>query len=145
MGEIIKTLGLNKLVDKYPNGINTIIGKEYEKNGIELSGGEYQKIAIARAACKNASLYLMDEPTSALDPKAELEVFEDIKKIINKETSIFISHRMSSCKLCDYILVIDDGKIVENGTHDELILKSGIYYKMYLTQSQIFNSKVYSK
>lgn len=145
VGEIIKTLGLNKLVDKYPNGINTIIGKEYEKNGIELSGGEYQKIAIARAACKNASLYLMDEPTSALDPKAELEVFEDIKKIINKETSIFISHRMSSCKLCDYILVIDDGKIVENGTHDELILKSGIYYKMYLTQSQIFNSKVYSK
>ena len=113
----------------------------YDKDGNELSGGEYQKIAIARAAYKVASLYIMDEPTSALDPITELEVFEDIQNIIERKTAIFVSHRMSSCKLCDKILVLDNGKIVESGTHDELIRKSGIYCKLYLAQAQVFNNK----
>ncbi len=139
--EITDKVGLNKLVEKLPNGMDTIIGKEYDKDGIELSGGEYQKIAIARAAYKTASLYIMDEPTSALDPITELEVFEDIKNIIESKTSIFVSHRMSSCRMCDNILVLDRGKIVERGTHDELIQKSGIYCKLYLAQSQMFSSK----
>lgn len=139
--EIAEKVGLNKLIEKLPNGIDSIIGKDYDKDGNELSGGEYQKIAIARAAYKVASLYIMDEPTSALDPITELEVFEDIQNIIERKTAIFVSHRMSSCKLCDKILVLDNGKIVESGTHDELIRKSGIYCKLYLAQAQVFNNK----
>ena len=105
LNNIIDKIKLNKLINKLPNGVETILGKEYDQKGIELSGGEAQKVAIARAGFKDASLYIMDEPTSALDPIAEAEVFEDMR-IVNGKTTIFVSHRMYSCQLCDKILVI---------------------------------------
>lgn len=138
--KIIENMKMNKMINSCPNGINSIIGKEYDSNGINLSGGEYQKIAIARAAYKKASLYIMDEPTSALDPIVEAEIFEDMRKITKEKTSIFVSHRMSSCKICDKIFVFDNGVLIERGSHDELIKLQGIYYRLYTTQAKQFKN-----
>lgn len=137
--DLINKMGLNKIVDKLPYGVDTSLGKEYDVGGVDLSGGEYQKIAIARAAYKDASVYIMDEPTSALDPIAESEIFEDMRAIVRNKTAVFVSHRMSSCKLCNYILVLEGGMLIEQGTHDELIKKAGVYADLYLTQAKSFN------
>lgn len=137
--KIVEITGISQFNNKLPKGVDTIIGREIDKEGIELSGGESQKIALARAAYKDASLYMLDEPTSALDPISEVEIYEDMQKIVKHNTAIFVSHRLFSCKMCDYILVLNRGKLVESGKHDILIRKKGIYRELYNTQMQSFN------
>ncbi len=99
------------------------MSKQFEEDGTEMSGGEKQKIALARAVYKDAPIVILDEPTAALDPVAEYEVYTSFNEMISGKTSIYISHRLSSCKFCDKIAVFSKKTIVEYGTHDELVEK----------------------
>lgn len=107
-------------------------------DGIDLSGGEAQRLAIARALYKDAPFIILDEPTAALDPIVEAEIYESFNKIVLGKTAVYISHRMSSCKFCDRIIVLEKGRIDEVGNHKELIEKQGIYAKLYETQAQYY-------
>lgn len=106
--------------------------------GVNFSGGERQKLATARAIYKDAQIIIMDEPTAALDPVAEMEAFENYRKLSSDKLAIFISHRMSSCKFCDRIIVLDKGKIESEGTHEDLMSQDGLYRKMFHLQSKFF-------
>ena len=131
--------GIEEKVASLEKGIDTIIFKSFDKDGIELSGGEQQKIAIARAFYKNSPIVILDEPTAALDPIAEYEIYRQFDKLVGGKTAIYISHRLSSCKFCDRIAVFADAKIKEYGTHDELVQKDGgIYAEMFTAQAQYY-------
>lgn len=120
---------------------NKFISKEYSENGIEFSGGQEQKIAIARALYKNAPIFILDEPSSALSPKSEIELYELVNKRLKNKTTFFVSHRMASCIICDEILVFDDGKIIERGSHSDLMRQEGLYNKMFTLQRQLFSEE----
>lgn len=122
--EVIRQVGLENRVAKMKNGIHTSLYYETGE-GEMLSGGEAQKVAIARALYKDAPFVILDEPTAALDPLAEVEIYEKFDQMVKEKTAIYISHRMSSCKFCDRIVVLQDGKITEIGTHEELIKRQG--------------------
>lgn len=128
-------VGLSDKLDALPRGIDTLIGKQYDETGTELSGGQEQKVAIARALYKNASLIILDEPTSALDPLAEAEIYENFHELTGDKTAFYISHRMSSSLFCDRILVIDGGKVADFDSHENLMKKEGIYRKLFQTQA----------
>jgi len=138
MEDSLEKSGINKRIKNLSNGLDTYIFKNLDDNGIDFSGGEKQKIAIARALYRDASISILDEPTAALDPKAELEVYEKYNNLVKNKTAIYISHRMSSCKFCDKIIVIEDGIIVEQGIHQSLLEVDGIYKKMWISQSQYY-------
>lgn len=130
--------GLHDRLMKLSNGLNTYIGKGFDDSGVNFSGGEKQKLAIARAIYKDAPFVIMDEPTAALDPEAEAEVFEGFDKMVGKKTAIYISHRLASCKFCEDILVFDKGKVVQHGTHDELEKQDGLYRKLWNAQARYY-------
>lgn len=132
--------GINEKVKNLEKGINTVLYKELEEDGIELSGGEGQKLAMSRAIYKNAKIIILDEPTSSLDPISEYSFFEKMYNLSKNKTTIFISHRLYSTKFCDKILVLDQGKIVEEGTHNDLIQKNGIYSNLYISQAKHYVS-----
>lgn len=137
--ELIKAVGLEKTVDKLEKGLETSIYKSFDESGIEPSGGEQQKLAIARALYKDASVVIMDEPTSALDPIAEYEIYKDFNKLVGDKTAFYISHRLSSCRFCDHIAVFGGGTIKEYGNHDELIdIPGGIYAEMFKAQAKYY-------
>lgn len=122
------------------NGVN-IKEYDYDENGIEPSGGESQKIAIARALYKNAPIVILDEPTAALDPIAEYEIYNHFDQLVGGKMAVYISHRLSSCKFCDKIAVFADETVAEYGTHDELLkIQDGIYAEMFLAQAQYYRS-----
>lgn len=131
--------GIAERARELPDTIHTLLYKE-NGDGVEISGGEAQKLAIARALYKDAPFIILDEPTAALDPLAEAEVYEQFNQMIRGKTAIYISHRMSSCKFCDDILVLDQGRIAERGTHEELISRGGIYAQLYSTQAQYYQT-----
>lgn len=128
--------GLYDDIVKFSNGINSILTKEFEDNGQILSGGQSQKIALARAFASNSKILILDEPSSALDPIAENLIWENIIKLSNSKIAFFISHRLSASKLAGSIYVIDNGSVIENGTHDQLINLKGAYFKMYSVQAE---------
>lgn len=131
--------GLSELIDSLPKGIDTQVYKNFDMEGIEPSGGESQKMAIARALYKDAPIVILDEPTAALDPVAEYEVYSHFNDLVGGKTAIYISHRLSSCKFSDKIAVFSDKTIKEYGTHDELVGKDGgIYATMFATQAQYY-------
>lgn len=120
---------------------NTQLYRTFDENGVEFSGGEMQRLAIARAIYKDAPILIMDEPTSALDPKAEYEIYSSFQRISKDRTSVYISHRLSSIKFSDRIAVFDKGQIVEHGTHDELIEKNGLYAELYGIQAGLYKQE----
>lgn len=130
-------VGLTGRVQQLPQGVRTRL---YNNNGsgVDLSGGEAQRTAIARALYKDAPFVILDEPTAALDPIAEAEIYEQFSQMISGKTAVYISHRMSSCKFCDRIIVLDHGRIAEDGTHDTLLANHGIYANLYETQAQYY-------
>lgn len=131
-------LDLASLVESLSDKQDTPLGQIYD-GATELSGGQWQKIAIARALYrKDAKILIMDEPTASIDPCIENEIYENFAQMCNNKTVILISHRLSAAKLCDRIIVMDKGKIVEQGSHDELILRNGIYNKMFKAQSHLY-------
>lgn len=131
--KVVNTLGLNKLVDSRPNGINTLLGKISE-DGIDLSGGEWQRIAMARAIISPASVLILDEPTASMDPMVESSLYEEFRKVSRGRTTLFISHRLASTMLADEIIVIDEGKIIQQGSHEKLMEECSIYRDMYESQ-----------
>ena len=121
-------------------GLHTCLYKEFEDEGVEISGGEAQKIAIARAIYKDAAFLILDEPTAALDPIAEYEIYSKFSEIAGERTAVYISHRLSSCRFCDEILVFDRGKICQKGSHEKLLAdQSGKYYKLWNAQAQYYS------
>ena len=119
------------------HGIETIIYKQ-EDDGVEISGGEAQKIAIARALYKDAPVVILDEPTAALDPVSELEIYQRFDEMVQEKTAIYISHRMSSCRFCENILVFDNGNITQMGSHAELLEQKGLYANLWRAQAQYY-------
>ncbi len=129
--------GVDKAIASLPYGYDTTLGREFEE-GEELSIGEWQKVALARAFLRQSQIIVLDEPTSALDAKAEHQVFEQFRKLTQGRTAILISHRLSSIKLADRIYVLKDGRIVESGTHNELVQLNGHYARMFEIQAQYY-------
>ncbi len=139
INEVIEKCGLGKDVNKLPNGLDTMIFKSFDDDGTELSGGQKQKAAIARALYKNSPVVILDEPTAALDPVAEYDIYRQFDTLVGGKTAVYISHRLSSCKFCDRIAVFSDCTIREYGTHDELVgIDGGIYAEMFRAQAQYY-------
>ncbi|WP_259618432.1 ABC transporter ATP-binding protein [Paenibacillus doosanensis] len=128
--------GVDQVIQSLPAMYNTLLGKEFDEQGEDLSIGQWQKLAISRAYIKNASVLVLDEPTSALDAKAEVDVYNHFQNMAENKSVLFISHRLGYAKLTDRIFVLDSGKIVEEGSHDELISINGNYAQLYEIQSQ---------
>ena len=139
--KIIELVNLKEMMDKLEKGKKTIMFKYFDESGIEPSGGEQQKIAIARALYKESPVVILDEPTAALDPIAEYEIYRQFHTLVGDKTAFYISHRLSSCRFCDNIAVFSDGKIAEYGNHDALInISDGIYAKMFEAQAQYYRN-----
>ena len=134
---LVEQVGMKEKIDERPEGIASRFGKEYDEEGVELSGGQGQKIAIARALYKKASMVILDEPASALDPIAEAEIYEKFNSLVEDKTAIYISHRMSSSVFCDKILIIDGGTVSDFDTHENLMKKTdSLYYKLFHSQAE---------
>lgn len=140
--EVIKIAGLQEKVNSLKNGKYTSAEKYLDSEGVELSGGERQKLILARALYKDAPVLILDEPSSALDAIAEAELYEKYHQMTENKTSIYISHRLSSTKFCDEVLLLDGGHIVERGSHDELMKLNGQYAEMFNVQSHYYNEDV---
>ena len=135
----LRDAGFGDRLDAMPHGLDTYLYKDLDKEGVDISGGEAQKIAIARALYKDAPFLVLDEPTAALDPIAEAEVYASFDAIAGDKTAIYISHRLSSCKFCDAIAVFDGGAIVQTGSHDALVAdETGLYHKLWQAQAQYY-------
>lgn len=136
--KIVMETGLGEYVKNLPDGLNTYITKSFASGGVELSGGQGQKIAIARAVYKDTPVLILDEPTASLDPKAESEIYTNFFNMAKDKTTIFISHRLAASTIADRIAVFSDGKIAECGAHGDLMKKNGIYAEMYRKQSHLY-------
>lgn len=138
MWKCFEQAGIIERVKEMPKEIDTFLYKENAEDGVEISGGEAQKLALARALYKDAPFVILDEPTAALDPISEAEVYAGFDAMVQEKTSVYISHRMSSCRFCDDIIVFDAGKIVERGSHDKLLTMQGQYAKMWEAQAKYY-------
>ena len=137
VAECLERAGFGERLAEMPSGIDTCLYRDFEKTGVEISGGEAQKIALARALYKNAPIIVLDEPTAAIDPIAEYEIYSRFNEIIGDRTAIYISHRLSSCKFCDDIAVFHMGELVQRGSHAELVADAdGMYYELWKAQAQ---------
>lgn len=135
MKEAARKANAHKFINKLPDGYDQILGREYE-NGEELSGGQWQKLAIARAFYEEPPILILDEPTSAIDAEAEYEIFTNLEKHYTKKTLILISHRFSTVRNANKIIVIENGKLIEQGTHEKLLKLKGIYARMFTLQAK---------
>ena len=133
--EALKFSGLYDFVYSLPNNINTIVTREFDYHGIVFSGGQKQKLAIARGYAQNYELFILDEPSSALDPLAEAKVYDNMLELGKEKTMVFISHRLTTTVNADKIYLFDKGKIVEEGTHQELMAKGGRYSELVALQT----------
>lgn len=133
--DALKKAGMYEKVMSLPNGMHTVMTKEFDADGAVFSGGESQKIAVARTFAKDSYIKIFDEPSSALDPIAEYELFQNIMKEGSDHTMFFISHRLSSVKKCDKVFMLEGGRLIEEGSHTELMARNGSYAKMYRRQA----------
>ena len=138
--EAIRKSGLEDKLERLPKGLDTNVGKDFDEEGVEFSGGEGQKLVTARAYYKDAPIVVLDEPTSALDPISENAVYQRFHEIMEDKTAIFISHRLASTRFCDRVAVFAGGKIVECGTHEQLMEQEGLYRQMFLKQAEYYKS-----
>ena len=136
--QCLEKAGLSEKVKTLPKGLETNLGKEVFKDGIELSGGQTQRLMLARALYKDAPILILDEPTAALDPIAENDIYRKYNEMTKGSASLFISHRLASTRFCDRILFLEKGNIMEEGTHEELLNKNGRYAKLFHIQSQYY-------
>lgn len=136
--ECLEKAGLSQKVKALPQGLSTNLGKELSQDGVRLSGGETQKLLLARALYRNPSIILLDEPTAALDALAESEIYEIYNRTLADITALFISHRLASTRFCEEILLLSDGRIAECGSHEELMEQKGKYYELFLVQSKYY-------
>lgn len=133
--------GFGERLARMPQGVNTCLYKDFDKDGVEVSGGEAQKVALARTLYKNAPFIVLEEPTAALDPVAEYEVYTKFNDIVGDKTAIYISHRLASCRFCDDIAVFHEGTLIQRGSHDELVAdESGKHYELWNAQAQYYTA-----
>ena len=137
--DALDRVGLGEKVRAYPKGLDQTLLKIIEEDGTELSGGEAQKLAIARALYKNANMVIMDEPTAALDALAEAEIYENFASLVAGKTAVYISHRLASTRFCDHIALFDGSGLAEYGTHDTLMALGGKYYEMFTVQGKYYS------
>lgn len=137
VSNILKKSGFGEKLDSLPKGLQTLVYRNFDGEGFEPSGGERQKIALARALFKNAPVVVLDEPTAALDPRAEHEIYQHFNELIENKTAIYISHRLSSARFCDKTAVFHNGEIVEYGTHDELLANNEQYAEFFICRRSI--------
>ena len=136
MNEIIRTLGLSSKIEQLNDGVDSLLNREINDNAIDFSGGQKQLLAIARALYKNSEIFVFDEPTAALSPQNEYKLYYEFSNITKDKTVLYISHRLATCTLCDKIIVLDKGNIIEYGTHHELLSKNGMYKEMFEMQAK---------
>ena len=137
--QCLKKAGLSGRLKTMPDGMDTPLYKDFETEGVEISGGEAQKVALARALYKDAPFIILDEPTAALDPVAEAEIYTKFNDLTGDKTAIYISHRLSSCRFCDEIAVFDNGAVVQRGSHENLMKeKDGLYHELWTAQAQYY-------
>lgn len=141
INEVLEQSGLSEKINSYEKGIHTNLLKIFDKEGIDLSGGEKQRLAMARVLYKDGKVIILDEPTAALDALAEDRMYREFENMIHGKTAVFISHRLGSTRFCDKIAMFEDGTIVEEGTHEELMAKNGKYAYMFGIQSQYYDEK----
>jgi ATP-binding cassette subfamily B protein len=135
--------GFAARLNSLPEGLNTHLGKEFEETGVEMSGGEAQKIALARALYKNSPFIILDEPTAALDPIAEYEIYSAFDEIVGDKTAVYISHRLASCRFCDDIAVFHEGEMIQRGNHDTLLANAeGKYHELWNAQAQYYTEEM---
>ena len=140
--QCLERAGFGERLASLPKGLDTCLYRDFEDSGVEISGGESQKIALARVLYQNAPFIVLDEPTAALDPEAEMEVYTKFNDIVEDKTAIYISHRLSSCRFCDEIAVFDNGRMVQQGTHDSLVAEAGGKYQtLWDAQAQYYQKK----
>lgn len=138
LNKVIRQVDLTETIEKLPSGLNTWLEKSLNEDATDFSGGQKQKLAIARAIYKEASVAILDEPTAALDPLAESEVYGHFAELIKGKTAIFISHRMSASRFCDRIIVLEDGKVTGNDNHNQLIKDNELYCSLYESQAKYY-------
>ena len=143
MKDALDKSGLSEKIGRLPDKEGTLLFKAYDDSGVELSGGEAQKLGIARALYKDARVVILDEPTAALDPAAEYEIYQRFGTLVQGKTSIYISHRLASTRFADHILVLDQGAIVEQGKHIDLIRENGLYARMYQMQAEYYDTSLF--
>lgn len=136
--ECVRRAGLSERLDAMQKGIETCIYKDFDESGVEISGGEAQKLCLARAVYKGAPFIVLDEPTAALDPVSEHDIYTKFNSIVGTRTAVYISHRLSSCRFCDKITVLEDGHIAEQGNHAELLDKNGVYAALWSAQAEYY-------
>lgn len=136
--DAVRRAGLTELIGRMPDGLDTPLGRDFSDEGFEISGGEAQKIAMARAIYKNAPFVILDEPTAALDPVAENEIYTGFHEIIGNKTALFISHRLSACRFAKEILVFENGGVIQRGSHEQLSGKPGLYRRMWEAQAKYY-------
>lgn len=136
--EVLEETGMREKVQSLPLGLDSYLGKTMYEGGQELSGGEKQKLAIARVLLRDAGMVVMDEPTAMLSPRVEYEIYTHFSQLVKGRSAIYISHRMSSCRFCDWIMVLSGGVIREKGTHEELMALDGEYCGMYTAQAKFY-------
>ena len=136
--DCIEKAGLTETIQKLPKGLDTHVGREVYLDGVLFSGGQTQRLMLARALYKDGAILLLDEPTAALDPLAENDIYQKYKDMTAGKTSLFISHRLASTRFCDRIIFVADGHITEEGTHDQLLARGGAYAKLFEVQSRYY-------
>ena len=134
--DVLHKVGFEKRLARMPLGIHTPLTKEFEEDGVNLSGGEAQKLAIARVLYSRADLLILDEPSAALDPLSEYRLNETIRELADDKTILFISHRLSTTRMADVIFMLEDGRVIESGSHDELMAQNGKYAEMFRLQAE---------
>lgn len=134
--DCVRRAGLSERLDRMEQGIETCLYKDFDEKGVEISGGEAQKLMLARAIYKGAPFIVLDEPTAALDPISEHEIYTKFNEIVGTRTAIYISHRLSSCRFCDEITVMEEGRIVERGSHKALLETGSVYPALWNAQAE---------
>ena len=138
--DALQKVGMLERVDALPKGIDTAVTHKIEDGGVEMSGGEAQRLALSRALYRHADMYVLDEPSAALDPVAESNMYDMIANSMAQNTTIFVSHRLASTRFCDEILFFDKGVIAQRGTHEALMRRRGGYAALYEAQANFYRS-----
>ena len=139
--EALRISKLDTIVNQLPKGIHSYINTDLSSDGINLSGGQQQRLLLAKAYYKNPSILILDEPTAALDALAEKDMYEEYKEITKEKSALFISHRLASTRFCDNIVFLENGEIIEQGTHEQLMKLNGKYAEMFDVQAKYYKEE----